>query len=62
MSIDFSILQPKMIRFEHGIRNEVMRPDKFLKVCDYLNSNGYQIITESYDATAYLLDPKDLIF
>ena len=62
MSIDFKDLKPRIIRFEHGIRNNIMSPDNFKEVCDHLNLFGYQIITESYDATAYLLDPDDLIF
>ena len=39
-----------------------MSYEDFTKVCGYLNSNGYQIIAESYDATAYLLEPSDLVF
>ena len=39
-----------------------MSPDNFKAVCNHLNLFGYQIIPESYDATAYLLDPYDLIF
>jgi hypothetical protein len=62
MSIDFKNLKPRIIRFEHGVRNQVMSSEKFIQVCNYLNSYGYQIITESYDATAYLIDPNDLIF
>ena len=62
MSIDFTHIKPRMIRFEHGVRNQVMSPENFTKVCSYLNSFGYQIIAESYDATAYLLDPADLVF
>ena len=62
MSIDFYLVKPKMIRFEHGVRNNLMSPQKFLEVCTYLNAKGYQIIAESYDATAYLLDPQDLDF
>jgi FkbM family methyltransferase len=62
MSIDFSSIKPKMIRFEHGIRNQVMSPENFMAVCNHLNSCGYQIIAESYDATAYILDPSDLVF
>ena len=62
MSIDFAYIKPKMIRFEHGVRNQVMSSENFTAVCSYLNSFGYQIIAESYDATAYLLDPADLIF
>jgi FkbM family methyltransferase len=62
MSIDFAHIKPRMIRFEHGLRNQVMSPENFTAVCSYLNSFGYQIIAESYDATAYLLDPVDLVF
>jgi len=62
MSIDFSNIKPKIIRFEHGVRNNIMSSEDFITVCKHLNSFGYQIIAESYDATAYLLDPVDLIF
>ncbi len=62
MSIDFKKIKPKIIRFEHGVRNNIMSPEKFLKVCEYLNSKGYQIIAESYDATAYHINANDLIF
>jgi FkbM family methyltransferase len=62
MHIDFERFKPRMIRFEHGVRNEIMTHVQFLTVCERLNSYGYQIIAESYDATAYLLDPNDLIF
>jgi FkbM family methyltransferase len=62
MSIDFTRIKPRMIRFEHGLRNQVMTLDNFMAVCCHLNSFGYQIIAESYDATAYLLDPADLMF
>lgn len=62
MSIDFTSIKPKIIRFEHGVRDELMSFDEFTAVCFHLNSCGYQIITETYDATAYLLDPADLVF
>lgn len=62
MSIDFNSFRPKIIRFEHGVRNNIMPTEDFKNLCSYLNSFGYQIIAESYDATAYLLDPNDLIF
>lgn len=62
MSIDFTQIKPRIIRFEHGVRNQVMSNEKFIEICNRLNSFGYQIIAESYDATAYLLDPADLIF
>jgi FkbM family methyltransferase len=62
MSIDFAHIKPRIIRFEHGVRNSVMSSDQFIHVCNHLNSYGYQIIAESYDATAYLLDANDLAF
>ena len=55
-------LRPRIIRFEHGVRNEIMTKSQFTDICAHLNLCGYQIIAESYDATAYLLDPNDLIF
>ena len=62
MSIDFSKIKPKMIRFEHGVRNNLMTEEQFTQICNHLNSHGYQIIAESYDATAYQLNSTDLIF
>lgn len=62
MSIDFNHIKPKIIRFEHGLRNGLMSNKNFKNVCNHLNSFGYQIIAETYDANAYLLDPSDLIF
>ncbi|MBE7411790.1 MAG: FkbM family methyltransferase [Leptospiraceae bacterium] len=62
MSIDFNKIKPKIIRFEHGIRNQVMSKTQFIQLCKHLNKHGYQIIGESYDATAYLLDSDSLIF
>jgi FkbM family methyltransferase len=62
MNIDFALHKPRIVRFEHGVRNGIMSKFQFLTVCERLNSFGYQIIAESYDATAYLLDPNDLIF
>ena len=62
MSIDFKDIKPRIIRFEHGVRDSLMSIRNFKDVCGRLNSFGYQIFAESYDATAYLLDPADLIF
>ncbi len=62
MSLLDTNLRPRIIRFEHGVRNHIMEQFEFLEICRRLNLNGYQIVAESYDATAYLLDPNDLIF
>jgi len=62
MSIDFTNIRPRIIRFEHGVRDNLMSFEQFEKVCKHLNSCGYQIIAETYDVTAYILDPSDLVF
>ena len=62
MGIDLNNLKPRIIRFEHGVRDSVMSESNFIEIVARLNSYGYQIMAESYDATAYLLHPKDLIF
>jgi len=62
MGIDFTNVRPRIIRFEHGVRDRIMSESNFIEIIERLNSHGYQIIAESYDATAYLLEPKDLIF
>ena len=61
-AINFQKIKPKIIRFEHGIRDNIMQKEKFLEICNILNKNGYQIITEIYDATAYLISIDELIF
>jgi FkbM family methyltransferase len=61
-SIDLDNIKPNIIRFEHGVRDEIMTHKEFNDLCKHLNNFGYQVIAESYDATAYLLKPEDLIF
>ena len=62
MGIDFTNVRPRIIRFEHGVRDRIMSESNFIEIIERLNSYGYQIMAESYDATAYLLEPRDLIF
>jgi FkbM family methyltransferase len=52
-NIDFKRITPSIIHFEHGLMDGIMTPEKFLEVLHFLNANGYQVIIESYDATAY---------
>lgn len=59
-SIDFTQIKPNIIRFEHGVPNNVMSHEKFLLICNRLNIAGYQIVCESYDATAYLMTFDDI--
>lgn len=62
LALDFTEVSPRMIRFEHGIRDGINSEDDFMKICTFLNSHGYQVIADSYDATAYKLFASDLVF
>lgn len=53
LNLDFDRIKPALIRFEHGLRHGVMTPATFKKILCYLNRNGYQVMAEDYDATAY---------
>lgn len=59
LNLDFEKVKPSIIRFEHGLKHGHMTGEAFSSVTRYLNQNGYQLIAESYDATAYLLNPAD---
>ena len=51
-SIDFSILRPTLIHFEHGLRDGVMNDCDFREIVSLLNRHGYQVLVEQYDALA----------
>ena len=53
--IDFQSIRPSIIRFEHGLKDEMMTRATVLTITRELNENGYQVLLEDYDATAYLL-------
>lgn len=53
LNFDFERIRPKIIRFEHGLQFGTMSREKFTEVVRILNKNGYQVITEQSDATAY---------
>ena len=53
LNLDFRSIRPRIIRFEHGLQHGTMPKDKFSEVIRFLNKNGYQVITEQSDATAY---------
>lgn len=53
LNFDFQRIRPKIIRFEHGLQFGTMSKEKFTQVIRVLNNNGYQVITERTDATAY---------
>ena len=52
--IPFGEIKPAIIRFEHGLPDGIMSPSVFKECTDLLTAQGYYIITEPYDAVAYL--------
>jgi FkbM family methyltransferase len=52
--IDFARCRPAIIRFEHGMPDNTMSLQQFQACAELLMSHGYYIITEPYDAIAYL--------
>lgn len=51
-SIDFSMLRPNLIHFEHGLRDGVMNDHDFKEIVSLLNRYDYQVLVEQYDALA----------
>jgi len=54
LNIDFRQIKPTIIHFEHSFSQGVTTSEKLEKVIGFLNKNGYQIVIEESDATAYL--------
>jgi FkbM family methyltransferase len=52
--IEFGRRKPAIIHFEHGRPSGTMSLDEFKECCALLMDNGYYVITEPFDATAYL--------
>jgi FkbM family methyltransferase len=61
LSLDFEQVSPRIIRFEHGLSDGINSKEAFMSMCDFLNQHGYQVIGDSYDATAYKLDSNELL-
>ena len=53
--VDLETIRPSIIRFEHGMKSDVMSKETLLEIVSRLNSYGYQIIVEDNDATAVLI-------
>ncbi len=54
--IDFEKLTPGILRFEHGIPQGIMSTEVFKDIALRLNSVGYQIVCDNYDAVAFKID------
>ncbi|MEO6327869.1 MAG: FkbM family methyltransferase [Ginsengibacter sp.] len=51
--IDFDLMAPSIISFEHGVLAGIMDKEKLFEIQDLLFENGYNIITMQNDAIAY---------
>jgi len=52
--IDFQRIKPALIHFEHGLSDETMSVAELKECVGLLMDQGYLVVTEPYDATAYL--------
>ena len=52
--VDFGRIKPAIIHFEHGLPDQTMSLADFKECSARLMDHGYFILTEPYDATAYL--------
>lgn len=52
--IDFGRIRPTIIRFEHRIADQMMTREQFGELASLLHEQGYELIVERHDATAYL--------
>jgi FkbM family methyltransferase len=51
--IDFSRVKPSVIRFEHGLPDEIVSWDDLQSILRYLHGHGYLFMLEPYDVIAY---------
>jgi len=56
--LDFTQISPRVIHFEHGLRDGLMSEADFFSLVEFLNAHGYQVLPEDYDAIAF--KPNDL--
>lgn len=56
LNFDFSKVKPAIIHFEHGFQSGMIKIDKLKKVYSTLRLQGYDVIFEKDDVTAYLID------
>ena len=56
LNLDFNAIKPIIIRFEHGVPDSIMSKEALQQVLDFLHKNGYEVLVEPNDATAYQLE------
>jgi FkbM family methyltransferase len=55
-NINFDILSPDILHFEHGLKSGTMSVNQFKEVKKLLKTNKYQLFIEEANATAYKSD------
>ncbi len=53
-SIDFSIVKPSILSFEHGVKSNIHDSASLLEMINYLSSFGYKFWFDDFDMVAYL--------
>lgn len=53
LGIDFRVLTPTIIRFEHGLHVGTMSSEAFECVAEKLHQNGYELVIEASDVIAF---------
>jgi FkbM family methyltransferase len=56
LNLDFNAIQPTIIRFEHGVPDNIMSKEALRQLLDFLHQHGYEVLVEPNDATAYRLE------
>ncbi len=56
LNLDFKVIKPTIIHFEHSLTDGIMSKKQFMILTDILHSNGYELWMDKYDATAYQRD------
>ncbi len=52
--LPFSKIKPRLIHFEHGLKDGVMTNNDFMEASKILLENNYRLIMKEYDCIAYL--------
>jgi FkbM family methyltransferase len=56
LNLDFQVIKPKIIHFEHGLSKGFMSKEEFLNLTELLHNNGYELWMDPYNVTAYQLN------
>ena len=56
LNLDFQVIKPKIIHFEHGLSKGFMSKEEFSNLTEVLHNNGYELWMDKYNVTAYQLN------